>query len=175
MMTFLLLCAILTIGLGFCLTVLTIALRVPSAVTTGVGTFLLTLGIDGCLAESLWQRRLFHLLTQEVLYLLETVDIGLTDESDGLSVTVCTGRTANTVDIVLCIVGYVIVDDGADIVDVDTTGHDVCSHQHIRLPCLETVHHLVTLLLGEVRVHLVAVDVHLFQASGNLLHLLLLA
>ena len=59
-MTFLL-SAILTLGLGFCLTVLTIALRVPTAMTTGVGTFLLTFGIDRSLSETFGQRNLFHL------------------------------------------------------------------------------------------------------------------
>ena len=158
-MTFLLLCAILTLGfrltvltlgLGFCLAVLTIAFRVPTAMTTGVGTFLLAFRIDRCLSETFGQRNLLHLLTQEMLYLLETVNVCLADESDGLSVTVCTGRTTNTVDIVLSIMGDIVVDDGADVIDVNTTGYDVCGHKHIRLSCLETVHHLITLLLGEV-------------------------
>ena len=81
-MTFLL-CAILPLGLGFCLTVLTIAFRVPTAMTTGVGTFLLAFGIDRCFTESLWQRNLFHLLTEEMLYLLETVDICLVSAGNG--------------------------------------------------------------------------------------------
>ena len=56
-----------------------------------------------------------------------------------------------------------------------TSGHDIGSHEHIGLSGLETVHHLVALLLGEVAVHLVAVDVHLLQTAGNLFDALFLA
>ena len=110
-----------------------------------------------------------------MLYLLEAVDVGIADEGDGLSVAVGTCCAAYAVHIVLGIVGHIIVDDGADIVDVDTSGNDVGGNQHIHLSGLEAVHHLVALLLGEVAVHLVAVDVHLLQTAGNLFDALFLA
>ena len=110
-----------------------------------------------------------------MLYLLETVNVCVADEGDGLSVAVGTGSTTNTVDIVFGIVWYVVVDDDTDIINVDAAGYDIGSHKDIGHASLETVHHLVALLLTEVTVHLVAVDVHLLQLTGHLLDLLLLA
>ena len=110
-----------------------------------------------------------------MFYLLETVDVGVADEGDCLSVTVGTGRTTDAVDIVFGIVRHVVVDDDADVVDVNATGHDIGSNEDIGNPRLETVHHLVALLLAEVAVHLVAVNVHLFQLTVDLLDLLLFA
>ena len=45
----------------------------------------------------------------------------------GASVVVGTGRTSDAVYVVLAIMRHVVVDDQADVVDVDPTGHDVGS------------------------------------------------
>ena len=105
---------------------------------------------------------------------METLHISLVDEGDGHAIAIGTGGTTYTVYVILSIVGHVVVDDNTDIVDVDATGHDIGSHQHIGHACLETIHHLVALLLREVGVHLTAVDVHLFQAAGDILYAFLL-
>ena len=110
-----------------------------------------------------------------MLDLLETIDVCLTDKSDSHTIALGTRRTSDTVYIVLCIVGYVVVDDCQDIVDVNASGHDIGSHEHISLSGLESVHHLVALLLGEVAVHLVTVDMHGLQTARNLLDAFLLA
>jgi hypothetical protein len=66
---------------------------------------------------------------EELLNLMESIHIVLVDKGDGDAVAVGTRRTADAVDIVFGIVGHVVVDDHRDVVDVDATGQDVCSHQ----------------------------------------------
>ena len=56
------------------------------------------------------------------------------------------------------------------IVYVYASRNYVCSHENIYLVRLETVHHVVSLLLGEVRMHLVAVYSHAFQVAGDVFH-----
>ena len=109
-----------------------------------------------------------------MLYRLETVHVGIADECYSHSVSVGTGRTTYTMNIILCIMRHIVVDHDADIIDVDATGHDVGSHKDIRLARLELEHHLVALLLGEVAMHLSAIDIHLAKLTGYILHLFLL-
>ena len=71
--------------------------------------------------------------------------------------------------------GYIIVDYRLDIIDINTAGHDICGNKHIRLPSFEAIHHLVTLLLGKVAMHLVAIDIHLSQAARDVLDLVFLS
>ena len=124
-----------------------VALAVPTSVTTRITAFLLTLGIFWSLADTLRQRAFLDFLPEEMLYLLELIDICIADEGDGCSVTIRTGRTSDTVHLVLSIVGYVVVNHRQDIIDVDATRHDIRCHEHIHLSGLETIHHLITLLL----------------------------
>ena len=105
---------------------------------------------------------------------METLHIRLVDEGDGHTIAIGTGGTSYAMHVILSIVGHVVVDDNADIVDVDASGHDIGSHQHIGHACLETIHHLVALLLREVGVHLTTVDVHLLQTAGDIFYSLLL-
>ena len=66
--------------------------------------------------------------------------------------------------------GHIIVDDSTDIIDINTTCHDIGSNEYIRLSCLEAIHHLVAFLLGEITMHLVAVDMHGLQTAVDLFH-----
>ena len=142
-----------------------------------ISFYLLLFATDvlGSFAYAFGQGNLLYLLAQEVLDGLETVDVGIADEGDGFAVTVGTGGTTNAVYIVLAVAGDIVVDDKADIVDVDTAGNDVGSYKHIGLTCLEAVHGFIALGLREVRVHLVAVDVHGLELAGYLFDALLLA
>ena len=124
-----------------------IALAVPTTMTSRITAFLLTLGIFGTFSDSLRQRSLFDFLPKEMLYLLEPIDVRIADEGDGSTISICTGRTTNTVHIVLSIVGYIVVDYRQDIIDVDASRHDIRRHEHIHLSSLETIHHLVAFLL----------------------------
>ena len=49
--------------------------------------------------------------------------------------------------IVLGVVGDVVVDDHADIVDVDTSGDDIGRDEQVYVACLELAHDLLALLL----------------------------
>ena len=131
------------------------------------------LAIFGCLSDVLGQGHLLHRLLQEFLYLLEVVLVLLADQRDGHAVAVGTGRTADTVDVVLGVAGHVEVDDHRDVVDVDAAGDDVGGDDDVELAALELEHHLVALGLVEVGVHLAAVDLHALQRGSDLLHLLL--
>ena len=165
----------LSLFLGtFAVIVLAIAFGVPAAMAAGIGTFLFALGVFGCLAQALGQRYLLNLLAQEVLYLLEAVDVGIANKGDSLAIAIGTGRTPYTVHIILGIVGHIEIDNGADIVDIDTSGHNIGRNKHIDLTNLEAIHHLVALLLRQVAMHLVAIDVHRLERTGNLFDALLL-
>ena len=85
--------------------------------------------------------------------MLETGLLGFTNKSDGTSVVVGAGRTSDAVYVVLAIMRHVVVDDQADVVDVDTTGHDVGSHQNVDAAVAELVHDFLTLTLFQVGVH----------------------
>ena len=72
-------------------------------------------------------------------------------------------------DIVLRVGRYVEVDDQLDIIDVDAAREDVGSHDDAGMTIPEAVHHLVTLLLTQVGVHLLdRVPLHTQHASSLL-------
>ena len=105
---------------------------------------------------------------------LEAVHVIVAHKSDGLAIAIGTGGTTDTVYVILAIRRHIVVDNQSDIVDIDTTGHNIGSHQHIGLSGLKTIHSLIALGLREVGVHLVAVNVHRLQLAGNLLYTLFL-
>lgn len=150
------------------------AFRVPATIATGVG-LLLALGVGWCLAKSLGQRQFLYLLAQEVLYRLESIDVVFANKGDSLSIAIGTGCTTDAVYIVLGVARYIVVDDHADIIDVDTTCHNIGGYEYIGLTSLETIHGFVALGLRKVGVHLVTVDVHRLELTCNFLYAFLLA
>ena len=62
------------------------------------------------------------------------------------------------------------VDHKSDVIDVDTSCHDICSHQDIHFPVLELSHHLFPLGLFQIRVHLGHIEFHLAQGFRQLLY-----
>ena len=69
-------------------------------------------------------------------------------------------------DIVLRVGWHVEVDDQLNIIDVDAAREDVCSHDDTGVTVPEAVHHLIALLLAQVRVHLLdRVPLHTQHAS----------
>ena len=127
------------------------------------------------LATTLGQWILLDVLAEELLDLMEGIHIVFVDQGDGNAVAVGTRRTSDAVNIVFGIVRNVVVDHHCDVVDVDTTGQDVRSHQDIDLSALELEHHIVALGLFKVGVHLTAVDVQSGESLVDVLHLLLAA
>ena len=86
--------------------------------------------------------------TEEVLDTAKARLLLLTDEGDGQPLIVTsTSRTTDAVHIVLGVVGDVVVDDHADIVDVDTSGDDIGRDEQVYVACLELAHDLLALLL----------------------------
>ena len=76
-------------------------------------------------------RELGDFLLKELLYLLEIVEVGLAYKGDGATITVGTCRTTYAMHIVLYIMRHIIIDDHLNVVDVDTTSHNISSHKHI--------------------------------------------
>ena len=74
-------------------------------------------------------------------------------------------------DVVLGVVRHVVVDYQTDILDVDTPGHDVRSHQDLDAVVLEVEHHLLALRLLQVGVHGGHVEIHALERAGQLLDL----
>ena len=114
-------------------------------------------------------------LLKELLYLLEIVEIGLAYKCDGATITVGTCRTTYAMHIVLYIMRHIIIDDHLNVVDVDTTSHNISSHKHIYLLALEFEHHLVALCLTKVAMHFACVNLYLLELAVYLLNLLFFA
>ena len=69
----------------------------------------------------------------------------------------------------LGVVGNVVVDDVADVRDVDAAAGQVGRHQHVELSAAEALHHAVALVLREVAMDLPAFDPVGMQPLGDLL------
>ena len=95
-----------------------------------------------------------HFLPQQTLYLLEAAAVAVGYECDRPSVAVGTRRAAYAVHIILTLARHVVIHHQFDIVDIDATRHDVGGDQHIDLSGFEIEHHVLTLRLVEVGVHL---------------------
>ena len=125
--------------------------------------------------KALGQGILENVALQEPLNIGEVAHVVVRHQGDGHTVALGAGGTTYAVYIVLGIAGHVVVDDAQDVVDVNTTGYDVSSHEYVDLSGLETIHHVVALSLREVGVHSSTVDVHALQLAGDVLHLVFLA
>ena len=77
--------------------------------------------------------------------------------------------------IVFSVVWHVVVDNHQNVVDVDTSRHNVCCHKDIGQASLEAVHNVITLRLCQVTVHGCTVDVHVLQFTGDVLDFVFLA
>ena len=139
---------------------LTVPMTMPTAMTTGVGTLLLTLDIGWSLTKTFGHGTFFNFFAKKVLNFLELIDLGFADECNGHPIAVGAGSTSYAMDVVLSIMGNIIVQDDADVVDVDASADDVCSYQHIYLSGLKAVHYIVAFCLREIAVHLGAVYLH---------------
>ena len=136
---------------------------------------LVELDVFRAFAATFRQWHLLYHFFQELLYLLEPVLVFLVYEGDGSTVTVGTGCTTDAVNVILCIVRNIVVDNHLDVIDVDSTSHDIGSHEYIILSALKLEHHVVALCLLQVGVHRTAVDAYLLKGCCQLLHLHLAA
>ena len=116
-----------------------------------------------CFAQFLWHREFEHFTFDKLLNGSKARLVVHRDESDGTPLGTGTSRAADTVHIVLTIAGNVVVDDKANVVDVDATRHDVGSHEDIDTTALELVHHHIALCLVEIAVHLAHIELHTLE------------
>ena len=72
-------------------------------------------------------------------------------------------------DIIFGIVRHVIIDDHADILDVDTACDDVRRYENPHFIILKIEHHLLALLLIQVGMHGSHVELHSLERMGQLL------
>ena len=89
---------------------------------------------------------------------MESIHIILVDKGDSYAVSVGTGGTSYTVNIVFGIVRNVIIDNHCNVVNVYSARNDVGSDKNINLSALEFIHHFVALCLVKVGVHFPTVD-----------------
>ena len=126
-------------------------------------------GVGGCLAEFFGNGFLGNFFLEEALDGGEEGLVLLADEGDGATVAAGTGGAPDAVDVVFLVVGYVVVDDELDVVDVDAAGYDVCGHEDIDLSGLEAVHDIVALLLQQVAVHGFGIVAFALEGDGHVL------
>ena len=96
-------------------------------------------------------------------------------QRDGLAAVFRTGRTTDTMHIILRIVRYVVVDHERHVGHVYTARDDIRSHQYVDLAVAKIQHHLVAFLLLQVAMHRSGVDTERTQGTGQFLDALLLA
>ena len=80
------------------------------------------------------------------------------NECHRFAAVLCARRTTYTMDIILRIMRYIIIDDQWHIRHVNTTRHNIRCHQHINLPVPKIQHHLIALCLLEIAMHRVRVN-----------------
>lgn len=104
-----------------------------------------------------------------ILDLLKEAGITGQHKVDSSSLSTETTSTADSVDVVLLLLGQLEVDDEADLLDVDTTGKHVSGDQDTHGARSELLHHDFTLLLVHLSVHAGDDEVLLRHAAFKLI------
>ena len=92
------------------------------------------------------------LLANKGLDVLEVALIVIGHQRDGLTKCTRTAGSTNAVDIVFGCMGQVVVDDGRQLRNVESTGGHIGGHQHLDLVLLETIEGAQTLILALVAI-----------------------
>ncbi|MPN13647.1 hypothetical protein SDC9_160970 [bioreactor metagenome] len=74
------------------------------------------------------------------------------DQSAGFADAARAPRSADAVDVVLELVGYVVIDHQVDVVHVDTACGDIGGHKHGALSASERAHDRIALVLTHIAV-----------------------
>jgi len=88
-----------------------------------------------------------------VLNVLEETGILGKDEVDRSSLSSESTSSTDSVDVVLLLDGQLVVDDESDLLDIDTSGEQVCGDEHADGTLSELLHHNVSLDLVHLTVH----------------------
>ena len=73
-------------------------------------------------------------------------------KEDGGAFASCTTSTANTVDVGLCIIGNIVVDDVGDALDIQPAGSDVSGDHDIQCATFQSVNNFFTQDLGHIAI-----------------------
>ena len=88
-----------------------------------------------------------------ILDLLEEAGVLGQDKVDGCTLTTVTACTTDSVDVVLLLGWQLVVDNKTDLLDIDTSGEQVCGDKDADSTGSELLHHDFTLLLVHLTVH----------------------
>ena len=84
------------------------------------------------------------------LDLTDLVDLPAVSKSEGSALSAGTAGSADTVHIILDILGNIVIDDSLHIIHINTSGCHIRSDQDTGSAVTETLHDRVTLRLGQV-------------------------
>ena len=99
-----------------------------------------------------WQRHFFNRLTRGFFNITQHALFTTTYKYNRFTFTTGTASTTNTVNVRLCILWNVVVDNVADAFNVKTTSGNVGRHNHVELACFQLFNSAFTLLLRNVAV-----------------------
>ena len=109
-----------------------------------------------------------HGASQQLFDGVEFILFFLADKGKGRSICFGPGGTTDAVDIIFSVIGYVIVDDQVDVVDVDATAKDVRSHQDLQTSAAKLEQHLFPGALVQIRMYLLYIEAAPFQLHRQL-------
>src|SRR5690554_1114194 len=107
-----------------------------------------------CIAQLRGYRDAINLFLEELLDKREAVLLVRGYKSDGHSSIAGTSSTSDAVHVILHVVRHIKVDHQGNIVDVDSPRDNIGRHENIHPLVSELVHHVVTLRLVKVGMHL---------------------
>ena len=87
-------------------------------------------------------------LSQEALYLSEKEHILIVDEGNCPASSTCSCSPANSMHIILFVARHIEVDDQRNIVDINTSSHNIRRHKNVDLSTSEKIHHLISFRLS---------------------------
>ena len=89
---------------------------------------------------------------------MESIHVIFVDKGDSDTVSVSTGSTTYAVNIILCIVWNIVIDNHRNVINIYSARNNISSNKNINLSALEFIHHFVALCLVKVRVHFPTVN-----------------
>ena len=110
---------------------------------------------------------------EEAFNALEEAAVLVGDKSDGCSVVLGSGCTADAMDIVFGIARDVVIDDKRYIVHINSAGYDIGGDEDLDFAVTEIEHHGFTVFLVKVGVHLSGVKAFVAQSVSQLFDALL--
>src|SRR6185437_7370369 len=124
--------------------------------------------IFGSGAKLLRHRGFRDRLAEQVLDEVKLILFFFADKRDGYTVGLRPGRSPDTMDIILAVIGDIVIDHHLDVVDVDPPGKDVGSHQDRQTTAPEFQQYFLPGRLFEIGMDLLDVEPGPFQLHRQL-------